>query len=154
MCRFDSALEEIVSLILLCSDLDSQCFDSLQKGGAISKVLSAPAIAAHISATNAIIVKAIIQVMVCDHHIVNGARSDEILCRPRHRTHLYKRLFDGESKVCSPFHLLRPSLILVARCTVKVACGRCRICQCNKEPVFRDYEDRNPGVHYRINQSP
>ena len=69
----DSALEEIVSLILLCSDLDSQCLDTLQKGGAISKVLSAAAIAAHIGATNAMIVKAINQFTVCDLPVIDRA---------------------------------------------------------------------------------
>ena len=77
----------------------------------MSKILSAPAIAAHISATNAIIVKAINQFLVCDHPIIKDTGSDEILRRPCHRTHLYKKLFEEESKVCSPLHLLRPSLI-------------------------------------------
>ena len=106
-------LEEIVSFILLCSNLDSQCqsLDSLRKGRAISQVLSAPAIAAHISATEAIIVKAINQFLVCDHPIIKDAGSDEILRRPCHRTHLYKKLFEGELKVCSPLHLLGPALI-------------------------------------------
>ena len=48
--------------------------------------------------------------MVCDHPIINRARSDEILHRPRHRTHWYKKLFEGELKVCSPFHCSGPHL--------------------------------------------
>ena len=123
-CRFDSALEEVVLFIRLSSDLDSQCqsLDSL-RGRTIAEVFSAPAIVAHISTTEAVIVKAINQFTVCDHPINYHARSDAILCRPRHRTHLYKKLFGGELKVCSSFHLLRHPLILVARCTVKVTCG-------------------------------
>ena len=95
--------------ISLYSDLESQCqiLDSLRKGKAISDVLSAPAIADHISATEVTIVKAVNQFTVCDHPIINGARCEEILRRPRHRAHLYKKLFEGEFEVCSPFQQLR-----------------------------------------------
>ena len=92
--------------MLLCSDLDSQCesLDSLRKGRAISEVLSAPAIAAYISATEATIVKAINQFLVCDHPIIEDAGSDEILRRPWHHTQLYRKSFEGEFEVCSRFH--------------------------------------------------